>query len=103
MGKLDSCRTASSAKGYHCWRCAHRAKHGGRCNLDHNTVVKTILLFLIGVAMSQNVAAQDSTRAKRFEYVAGATLAFSLLDYVGFNIAIRQLHNSEPVYHSIQT
>jgi hypothetical protein len=65
--------------------------------------VKTIFLLLFFVTASHSAFAQDSTRAKRFEYVAGASLAFSLLDYVGFNIAIRQLHNSEPVYHAFQS
>ena len=60
-------------------------------------------MLVLAVALSSQSYAQDSTRAKRIEYVLGASLGFSLIDYVGFNIAIRQLHNSEPVYHTIQT
>ena len=41
--------------------------------------------------MSSQTRAQDSTRLKRFEYVVGSSLVFSLGDYVGFNL-VKQAH-----------
>jgi len=58
------------------------------------------LFFVTSFATSAR--AQDSTRLERFEYVLGASAAFSLLDYIGFNLDVRQLHNTQWVYHGIQ-
>ena len=52
--------------------------------------MKTITLIFIASILSLSliprVQAQDSTRLERVEYVAGASLAFSFFDYVGFNL-----------------
>jgi len=48
-----------------------------------------VLLFL-----NAPLRAQDSTRLERIGYVLGASLAFSLLDYVGYNIVVTPNHQS---------
>ena len=63
------------------------------------TLAMTLLFALL---LASSARAQDSTRLQRFEYVIGASLAFSLLDYVGFNLDVRQLHNTAWVYHGLQ-
>jgi hypothetical protein len=52
------------------------------------------MLALITVT---NVRGQDSTRLKRVEFVVGASLAYSLIDYVGFNL-LKVAHNSSAGY-----
>ncbi|MDP4199688.1 MAG: hypothetical protein Q8922_03695 [Bacteroidota bacterium] len=53
--------------------------------------------------LASSTRAQDRLRVQRIEYVIGSSLAFSLLDYVGFNLDVRQLHNIAWVYHGIQS
>jgi hypothetical protein len=60
-------------------------------------VVVIITLFLL----NGSVRAQDSTRWKRIEYVAGASLAFSLIDYVGFNL-VRTPHGPGFLYRCLE-
>jgi hypothetical protein len=48
-------------------------------------LICTILLLI----MTTNVRGQDSTRLKRIEYVVGSCLAFSLVDYLGYNIFVK--------------
>jgi hypothetical protein len=62
-----------------------------------------IIVLIILFAKPYSANAQDSTRLTRIEYVIGASLAFSLIDYVGFNIDVRQHHHSEWMYHGIQS
>jgi hypothetical protein len=45
-------------------------------------VVTILILFLLNAPLQ----AQDSTRLKRIEYIIGGSLAFSLADYIGFNL-----------------
>ena len=60
--------------------------------------MKTLFLSsLLTLLLTENISAQTifqhdttSTRLERFEYVLGGTVAFSLLDYFGINLA-RQL------------
>jgi hypothetical protein len=44
----------------------------------------------LSLLMATNVLGQDSTRLKRIEYVLGASLTFSLIDYIGYNLVRRQ-------------
>lgn len=65
--------------------------------------MRTLLIALILVFLgSSGARAQDSTRLQRYEYVVGASLAFSLLDYVGFNLDINIHNNSTVVYRTLQ-
>ncbi|MDP4199689.1 MAG: hypothetical protein Q8922_03700 [Bacteroidota bacterium] len=50
------------------------------------TVRQLVLsVLLVGIASGQVVRAQDSLRAQRFEYVIGATAAFSLFDFLAYS------------------
>ncbi len=61
-----------------------------------------LFLGLLLATSHTTLHAQDSTRLQRYEYVVGASLAFSLLDYVGFNLDINIHDNSKVVYRSLQ-
>jgi hypothetical protein len=45
-----------------------------------------VLTLLLSFVFISGLRAQDSTRLERFEYVVGASLGFSLFDYVGYNL-----------------
>jgi hypothetical protein len=52
--------------------------------------MKKLLIFaMLVLLMATNVRGQDSTRLKRIEYVVGSSLAFSLVDYLGYNILVK--------------
>ena len=63
-----------------------------------HTFLATILALLI---LNAPLRAQDSTRLKRIEYVAGASLAFSLIDYVGLNL-VRTQHGPGFLYRCVE-
>jgi hypothetical protein len=56
-------------------------------------LICTILLLIVAT----NARGQDSTRLKRIEYVVGASLAFSLVDYMGFDL-LKVAHDAPAGY-----
>jgi hypothetical protein len=64
-------------------------------------IVIALLVFLI---FSSRSRAQDSLRFERIGYVVGASLAFSLADYIGYNFARVDDVNDHAAwwYHAIQ-
>jgi hypothetical protein len=64
--------------------------------------MKTLLLSIgMTFLITSSALAQDSTRLTRYEYVVGATLAYSLIDYYGFNIIGTEWH-AKSVYRVLQ-
>lgn len=65
--------------------------------------IKTLVLsLLLALAVYSSAQAQDSTRLQRYGYVIGASLAFALFDYVGFNLT-QNVNQSPPwIYRSVQ-
>lgn len=61
-----------------------------------------LCLFLL-VLTAPSGRAQDSARLQRYEYVIGASLAYSFLDYVGFNLDVNIHHNTVWIYRGLQT
>lgn len=65
-------------------------------------VKSLIILVLLSVALSRPLQAQtDSARWRHIEYVLGASAAFSLFDYIGYNLANRT--SFLPAYRVLQT
>ena len=62
------------------------------------TFIAAILALLI---LTAPLHAQDSTRWKRIEYVAAGSLAFSLVDYIGFNL-VRTPHGPGFLYRCLE-
>jgi hypothetical protein len=60
--------------------------------------MKTLWIIVLISLFDSPGRAQDSTRLKRYEYVIGASLAFSLIDYVGWS-AVRQADDWNPSKH----
>src|ERR1035437_2471362 len=106
MGRLDSDWASASARQSDRAGCPHHAGRYWFFGFDGNPLVmsmKTLAMTLLfALLLASSARAQDSTRLQRFEYVIGASLAFSLLDYVGYNLDVRQLHNTAWVYHGLQ-
>src|SRR5207302_4154835 len=57
------------------------------------------LVIIMIVLLAHSARAQDSTRLQRIGYVVGASLAFSLADYIGFNL-LKQADHVNPDYHA---
>lgn len=66
-----------------------------------------LVILLIATCLIVNSArAQDSTRLKRIEYVVGASVAFSFIDYVAYNYSkehfnVRNGETSNTIYHGL--
>lgn len=61
-----------------------------------------VLTLLLAVALCSASRAQDSTRVQRYEYVIGATIAYSLFDWVGWNLDVNINNNPVWIYRSVQ-
>ena len=67
-------------------------------------LIISLLLVLVysATAYSQDTtAAIHSTRPERMEYVLGATAAFSLFDYIGYNL-VRKNAEASTIYRIVQ-
>jgi len=56
---------------------------------------------LLALLVTSGAKAQDSTRLQRYEYVIGATLGYSLIDYYGFNVMATEWHDRS-IYRVLQ-
>ncbi len=61
-----------------------------------------LIACLLSVALYSSARAQDSTRLNRYESVIGVTIAFSLFDYIGWNLDVNIHHNPVWIFRGIQ-
>jgi hypothetical protein len=105
---VDSNRAAPGTRERDRKKCARCTSNDRTIGFHGDSLVtmmkKVIAIFVIVLSFSSQTRAQDSTRLERYGYVIGASLAFSLLDYVGFNLDLyKHNNNSLFVYHSIES
>jgi hypothetical protein len=67
-----------------------------------------VIALLLTLLLISSIRAQDSTRLERVEYVLGASAAFSLIDFLGFNITrnnfdTRPGHSALEIYHLVES